>query len=512
MVLVCIFCNAIAIVPLKAQDKRAAGGSHLKRYTISKATTHIVGPLRKDGSVDYIAALNRRFSRGVTPENNAAVLFWKAVGPKEIDSEYRDKYFQMLGIPPLSEKGDYFVDFDNTDGQLDKATERPWSQREFPVLAEWLAANEKPLALMVEASKRPRRYDPLCCGEGTLLTFVLSPAAWHYREVAWALCARAMLRLDEGKLEEAWENLLTCHRIARLVDQGPTTTGAYLARTLEGRTCAGDQALLQHANLTAIQAAKMRNDLDRLPAMSKMADKLDVAERFEYLDIVSYCSRQGLASLAGCEKMSGGKELANTIKSLIHHGAGTEVDWDIVLRMGNLWFDRIADACGKPTRAARRAALRKFAEDFQTLKKTAADAKSLDKLMLGNPRKALSERLGQVLMVIFFPDVTLTIQCEDRSIMRFELDKLGFALAAYRADHSAYPAKLADLTPRYIVEVHKDIFNDSELHYRLEGKGYLLYSVGINGKDDEAKSYREAHRGEEDWDDLVVRVPAPEQK
>ena len=29
---------------------------------------------------------------------------------------------------------------------------RPWSKKEFPSLAGWLAANEKPLALVVEAS------------------------------------------------------------------------------------------------------------------------------------------------------------------------------------------------------------------------------------------------------------------------------------------------------------------------------------------------------------------------
>ena len=44
--------------------------------TISKETTYITEPLRADGYPDYVAALNQRFSQGVTPENNAAVLFW----------------------------------------------------------------------------------------------------------------------------------------------------------------------------------------------------------------------------------------------------------------------------------------------------------------------------------------------------------------------------------------------------------------------------------------------------
>ena len=95
--------------------------------------------------------------------------------------------------------------------------------------------------------------------------------------------------------------------------------------------------------------------------------------------------------------------------------------------------------------------------------------------------------------------------------MRFELDKLGFALAAYRADHGAYPARLADLARDYVAKLPKDVFNDSELHYRLDGKGYLLYSVGANGKDDGGKSREDRKKGE-DWDDLVVRVPAPERK
>ena len=53
----------------------------------------------------------------------------------------------------------------------------------------------------------------------------------------------------------------------------------------------------------------------------------------------------------------------------------------------------------------------------------------------------------------------------------------------------------------------KDLFNDAELHYRREGGGYLLYSVGINGKDDAGRSYDDRKKGE-DWDDVVVRVPA----
>ena len=34
------------------------------------------------------------------------------MGPGEIGPKYRDEYCRMLGIPPLPEKGDYFVTLD----------------------------------------------------------------------------------------------------------------------------------------------------------------------------------------------------------------------------------------------------------------------------------------------------------------------------------------------------------------------------------------------------------------
>ena len=91
--------------------------------------------------------------------------------------------------------------------------------------------------------------------------------------------------------------------------------------------------------------------------------------------------------------------------------------------------------------------------------------------MREHPRTALSERFSEVLLTIFSPQITTYLNAEDGSAMRFELDKLGFALAAYRADHGAYPARLADLAPDYVAKLPKDVFNDSELHYRLQGKG-----------------------------------------
>ena len=80
-----------------------------RRITISRETTYLTEPLRPDGYVDYRAALNAMASKGVTPDNNAAVLFWQAVGPSGFRAADVGEYFKLLGVPPPPATGSYFT-------------------------------------------------------------------------------------------------------------------------------------------------------------------------------------------------------------------------------------------------------------------------------------------------------------------------------------------------------------------------------------------------------------------
>ena len=81
-------------------------------------------------------------------------------------------------------------------------------------------------------------------------------------------------------------------------------------------------------------------------------------------------------------------------------------------------------------------------------------------------------------------------------------------MAAYRADTGRYPARLAELAPKYLAAVPDDLFAGKPLVYRPSEAGYLLYSVGINGKDDGGRWTDDDPPG----DDLRVRMPLPELK
>src|SRR5271157_5537856 len=79
------------------------------KFTVSKETTYLTEPLRPDGRVDYLKAMNDHLNRGVTPENNAAVELIQALGPGCLFEKDRRETLARLGLADLPEQGDYLV-------------------------------------------------------------------------------------------------------------------------------------------------------------------------------------------------------------------------------------------------------------------------------------------------------------------------------------------------------------------------------------------------------------------
>jgi hypothetical protein len=104
------------------------------------------------------------------------------------------------------------------------------------------------------------------------------------------------------------------------------------------------------------------------------------------------------------------------------------------------------------------------------------------------------------------------------------------AIAGMMASLPSAAAIAAALTPDYMARLPKDIFNhDADLHYARQGDGYLLYSVGDNGKDNGGQrrpssgwsgsgsegnmTYTDGegnvlNGNPQDWDDIAIQMPA----
>jgi hypothetical protein len=502
----------------------AAEGKPAPKLPLGKETTCVTGPLDREGYIDYEAALNDRLGKGVTPEKNANVMLWKAFGPRpEGGSGMPAEFFKRLGIEEPPKGGGYFIGLyeymkdhrEHYPGEIDsihdhqgRAVQRPWAARDFPHLAAWLKANEKPLAVAVEATRRPGYFNPLVTrktdkGRGPLMGALL-PGVQKSREVAAALASRAMLRVSEGKFDQAWQDLLACHRLGRLVGRGATLIEGLVGVATEQIASNADLAYLERARLTSGQVLDGLKELQALPPLPPLADKIDLGERLVFLDTVQLVRRGGPGVLEALGDGPVGKPDPKEVRVM------ERIDWAPALRNANRWYDRLAAALRVKDRARREKELGKFEDDLKALKAGVAGSDNLSKVLAGKdpPDKTAGKAIGDVLIVLLMPAALKVQRSYDRAEQAQRNLRVAFALAAYHRDHGRYPKKLDELAPKYLPAVPGDFFSGKALIYRPEGEGYLLYSVGENGKDEGGRWYDDDPPG----DDPRVRMPLPEPK
>jgi hypothetical protein len=178
------------------------------------------------------------------------------------------------------------------------------------------------------------------------------------------------------------------------------------------------------------------------------------------------------------------------------------IDWDQVMMRSNARYDRLVAANRLPP-LDKRAALRKIKADLDEDKAWPKGWSAVG--VMTGPGK--TKRMGQILAVLLISAPAAVGDAEDRFAMTLDLTRIACALAAYGANHGSYPRELNELKPEYLAQVPDDIFTGAALKYSQQPGGYLLHSLGVNGRDDEGKTIEDA-KVDEDFDDLVVRVPA----
>ena len=317
--------------------------------TISTETTYITEPLRKDGCVDYVGAINALAKKGVTAENNAFIPLYELVSRQTQESAFRSNqayswFFEELGTPafkadvqhkglqlrslsvytnqlmgriekqrlntdtglyeltdPLKSKQILFVD--RLEKNQGEAVLRPWTRKEFPHLNRWLEYNEHVLTRFRRATLRTRFYNPLVKSEAETMHLT---AAWEVglgvRALGQAALLRAMLHLGEGRTPEAIEDALAVHRLGRLMYRNPSINGCAFGLATEGRASRTDMLIAHHGKLTLEQLTNWRQRLINLGPLPKWMDAVNVFGRYQFLDGAQSYMMYGpraLATLSG---------------------------------------------------------------------------------------------------------------------------------------------------------------------------------------------------------------------
>jgi hypothetical protein len=539
-------CNTVAHAdppPLPRNTAPAADAPRAKavkptpRVTISKETTWITEPLREDGYPDYVRYLNEKLSQGVTPQNNAIVPLTRTMGLSEVDEKTRNQYCKLLGIDPLPENGNYFERWESYaartpeadqpavpagdkrtqqeyfDQLVEIAAARPWTREEFPHLAIWLEANERHIDAIVRASQLPRAFSPLLFDESSSDPQILSMAMvldiHVVRDAAQAVSCRAMLHAAEQNLNQAFDDLLACHRFARLVGSRPGLNNFLTAKQIECQTIDACVQACSHAKISTQAVRELRAKIKTLPRLPRVAESY-VFHRLEHLDAACYLAREGWHTLFELTSLfvefSGDDPPKPSHKPHPWLRFATApitwlVQWDEPLKLGNEWHDRLVRIAQMDDPREQSAELDAFDKDLHALLAKIKEHPTRTGFYF-YPRRFPTNLTSRALVGLFLPALDACIGAGHYLESYRSMFDLALALAEYRAVHDDYPSTLQKLIPKYIKQIPADDFSGSEFAYRKTDDGYHLYSLGKNGRDDGGKTQDE----DEDADDVVVSV------
>lgn len=488
------------------------------RIVPGRETTFFDGPLDKSGEVDFEKALNERLRGKITPEQNANVLLVQALGPARLNVAQADpRYFEKLGIPDLPESGDYLIGIDQfkpADERIrglkpkdhfqkfDELQERPWKAADSPYYAAWLKANERPFGLIAEGVRREQYFNPLSLSED--LSSCNTAGA---RDIARELMARAMLRLGERLPDEAWDDVITGHRLGRSLSLGGSWEELLAGIAIDAVFYRVGEVYLENCRLSARQLRKRLQELQALPPIGSVANQIDLGDRVTVLRKLQLL-RQGNAEFLDGEFEKPSVPLTAEQKQKL-----LTLDWSEVQRATNRWHDRTVTALRIEDRAKRQQALLSLQEEIDRLKGPSSSYTTLEKFLFDaapgqTAARALSNRTRHVFNKVT-ETATMLQRTHDITVQRMRTLQIAYAIAIYRREHGRFPAKLNDLAPDILGEVPNDLFTGKPLAYRAQGEGFLLYSFGSNGKDDGGRRGSDLPRGDDIPFQIVKLLPGP---
>ncbi|MDP6637531.1 MAG: hypothetical protein QGG42_21745 [Phycisphaerae bacterium] len=479
------------------------------RTTISKETTHILGPVNEDGTVNYMAYLNAKHSKGVTRENNAAIPMIDIFGPDWLRKDTGGKIYKILNISPPSAGQKHLTSLEDHVSETlskedrstfwDKNSKLPihetklWNAKQYPLVAGWLEDNKGALDAILVAMERPRYYIPaVSYDEDECIATLVRPDVHPPMSASRALTARAMLKVESGDMTGAWADLTAARRLARRVASGYTAIENLLGVWMERKAFSAIREMAGSGKLTSEQAQAFLTDMQSLEPMPDLLDNVNECERFMMLDMVMLIARtthqEGLGEAMG-DIQSGEQKLQSNTRSL---------EWDRILVRINPWYDNVAAAARHKVFKDRSVALADHDRRLTELSEELYESNT-SLTTVWNHLFDPTEAIGNLLIGVFMNSHASGILQRDMARAEGDLSVVTMALAAYRAEKKVYPDKLSQLSPGYLKKVPDDLFIDKPFFYERTGKGYLLYSVGGNMKFEGKK--------EDQWTgDIVVRV------
>ncbi len=455
---------------------------------VSKETTFFTGPLREDGSVDYIAALNEHYSQGVTPENNAAAALWPYLADRDgYRRQATERQAELLGV--VTRRGAATLEWpDGTVYQaLTTTLSQPWKDNELPEVRQWLNGNGEVLSEVKQALRRRRYYMPLVAyGDQAILNGMSFSEGNSHRTILRTLMVSGNNHFAEGRLGQAIDDWLSMRQLTNHIQHGPSLMNALSAITTDSLSNVQLDRLLQDHRLTLPQARTILQSLQDFPPPSPLETAIDYGYRSTMLQMFQAVYT---GELKPKDFEAHGLSPDFERLSLQNNEVALPAFFDTYTAMGlmNQYCDQFSGLSNVKY-------FKKLDLSYQAIEESLRASSDHNMCRKAHDPQAFDGRFSVVAAksIVSFsaPSHYAAIKLQLLSHAAYEIRMVAAGLEVYRLEHGRYPETLAALVPEELDALPVDRYDGRALTYKLNPRGgddaqtYLLYGIGPNGKDD----------------------------
>ncbi len=508
MITVALACGILCLCggrPGIAVAQEQAPSSTDRRFPVKPSfeTTRLTGPVLPDGTIDYLGAIIQPLKEGVTHENNAAVCLLRAFGPEYVDEPIRQGVLADLGLESLPIEGAYFVSLEDiqesvTPEERQSAPEmtlkllaEPWRAGQYPhpLLADWVRKNRQPLKWIEAAAERSRFCLPLFPPDNLndVPEFNGKHTLGCLGQSSALLLARASISVSEGQWEKAAADVLRVHRLARLLSRHKYMYAWVVANYLDVLAARADARLILSGIGNLQQLKKHQDALKDLSKRPSPADCIDTVERYGGLALMMWAWRCG----------TGTRLLEGLTDAPPEYVPSYRTNWGESLRGLNEWYDVLVAAHRDTDPRRRQEGVKRLMEEMDVIV-TRGYAWLHPEFIKAEAERQASEGADTEqarLLAITANELKILIACLETVFdyatevheieqVRRDLAIAACALARFKLIRGRYPKSLNELGPKWLAAAPMDRFSGKPLKYRRTDDGFVLYSVGMNLRDD----------------------------
>jgi hypothetical protein len=396
------------------------------RYTLHRMVEAEIDAIRKQGYPVTLAELNKWYPQPPPGQNAADVYLqaFKLLAPRQP----ADTNLPIVGDAKLPPRG------------------QPMNQKLGQLVSDYLATNRQALTLLHEGARfRQCRYPiDLTRGGATLLPHLI-----NVRQGVRLLCLEALVEAERGDADRAARSIACALALAQSLSEEPILLSQQVRLTCYWITAGQLEPVLNRVSPLDASLAEWERALAELHSQQKLVRGC-AGERCSLIDFSMHPVK---SVLDGMGSMPPPPHLRLTAFALRASGL-----FDVFLLRDLDAVKRFQTVCSMP---------------FPDGVKQTKDADYPDMLTpasLINGLRLASERTFVQLVALDTARVTVAMT--------------GVAVERYRVAKGNLPSRLDELVPEFLTVVPSDPFDGRPLRYKKLVKGYVVYSVGEDGKDD----------------------------